>query len=99
MGISGRGSLASDPSSEASGGSCVSVCFPFGALVSGGEVEQNITKGQVIGEIRDYHGNLLEICRADHSGQIMYMTRTLWVDKATEVVMYAVFCDCDEHHG
>ena len=63
------------------------------------EVEQNITKGQVIGEIRDYHGNLLEICRADHSGQIMYMTRTLWVDKATEVVMYAVFCDCDEHHG
>lgn len=63
------------------------------------EVEQNITKGQVIGEIRDYHGNLLEICRADHSGQIMYMTRTLWVDKATEVVMYAVFCDCDEHQG
>ncbi|MDO4479021.1 MAG: sirohydrochlorin cobaltochelatase [Lachnospiraceae bacterium] len=64
------------------------------------DIEQNITRGQVIGEIRDYHGHVLEVCVAEHSGQIMYMTKTLWVDKATEVAMYAVFCDCDEcdHH-
>lgn len=61
------------------------------------QVEQNITKGQVLGEIRDYHGRLLETCIAEHSGQVMYMTKTLWADKATEVVMYAVFCDCGEH--
>ena len=46
------------------------------------QVEQNITKGQVLGEIRDYHGRLLETCIAEHSGQVMYMTKTLWADKA-----------------
>ncbi|MCH1982347.1 M14 family metallopeptidase [Ruminococcus sp. OA3] len=60
------------------------------------EAGQRIYQGQVLGEIRGYHGELLETCVAEHDGNVLYLTKTLWVDKSVEVVAYARICRCSE---
>ena len=58
------------------------------------EAGQRILRGQVLGEIHGYHGELLETCVAEHDGNVLYLTKTLWVDKSVEVVTYARICSC-----
>lgn len=60
--------------------------------------------GQELGYITDYRGNFLECVHAGHDGRVLYLTKTLYADKGTEVVCYATLCDgkeCleeDHHH-
>lgn len=60
------------------------------------EAGQRIHKGQILGEIHGYHGELLETCVAEHDGNVLYLTKTLWVDQSVEVVTYARICHCHE---
>lgn len=52
--------------------------------------------GQELGYITDYRGNILECVHAGHDGRILYLTKTLYADKGTEVVCYATLCDGTE---
>lgn len=57
--------------------------------------------GQMIGYVTDYFGNILEEVYAEHSGDILYLTKTLWADKDTEVITYTTMCngvECNEPH-
>jgi hypothetical protein len=62
----------------------------------------SVKVGQIIGTVSDYFGNLLEEVYAEHDGEVLYLTKTLWADKNTEVVCYATLCNgvecCEEHH-
>ncbi|KIR02966.1 Succinylglutamate desuccinylase/aspartoacylase [Lachnospiraceae bacterium TWA4] len=58
--------------------------------------------GQWIGSICDYFGNVIERIFAEHDGKVLYLTKTLWADKHTEVICYATICDGEEcciNHG
>lgn len=54
--------------------------------------------GDELGYITDYDGNVLERVIAEHDGQILYLTKTLWASRYTEVVTYAKLCNGEECH-
>ena len=47
-----------------------------------------IVRGEVIGEIRDYEGNPLEVCRAEYDGVILSETGSLQVKAGGSAITY-----------
>ena len=47
-----------------------------------------IVRGEIIGEIRDYEGNPLEVCRAEYDGVILFETGSLQVKAGGPVIAY-----------
>ena len=47
-----------------------------------------IVRGEVIGEIRDYEGNPLEVCRAEYDGVILFETGSLQVKAGGSAITY-----------
>lgn len=47
-----------------------------------------IQTGEVLGEIRDYNGKLLEICRAEYDGVVLFETGSLQVKAGGPVIAY-----------
>lgn len=48
----------------------------------------SIRKGEVLGEVRDYFGNLLQVCEAELDGVLLYQTRSLSILKDGPMVAY-----------
>lgn len=63
--------------------SSIAGCW-YPAADAGDEVK----KGQKLGEIRDYFGNLLDTYYAEYDGIILYRSSALWVDKEGGIVCY-----------
>ncbi len=55
--------------------------------------------GDELGYVTDYDGNIIEHVIAEHDGRVLYMTKTLWASKYTEVVCYAKLCNGGECHA
>ena len=68
--------------------------FWYTDLEAGGQIRI----GQQLGYITDYEGRVLERVYAEHEGRVLYITKTLWADKDTEVVTYAKLCGGEECH-
>lgn len=49
---------------------------------------ETFRKGEVIGQIKDYFGNVLETCVAQHGGIMLYETISLCIMKDTPMVAY-----------
>ncbi|MGI6005942.1 MAG: methyltransferase domain-containing protein [Ruminococcus sp.] len=47
-----------------------------------------IRKGEVLGEVRDYSGKIMEVCRAESDGVILYCTGSLQVVKEGPMIAY-----------
>ncbi|MGI6011546.1 MAG: methyltransferase domain-containing protein [Ruminococcus sp.] len=47
-----------------------------------------IQKGEVLGEVRDYSGKVMEVCRAESDGVILYCTGSLQVLKDGPMIAY-----------
>ena len=47
-----------------------------------------VTKGEILGEVRDYNGHCIEICRAEFDGVILYQTGSLQVTEAGPMITY-----------
>lgn len=47
-----------------------------------------VQKGEVLGEVRDYFGNLLQVCEAELDGVLLYQTRSLSIVKDGPMVAY-----------
>lgn len=62
--------------------------FWYTSFSAGDEVK----RGQEFGYVTDYRGNVLERVIAQHDGRVLYVTKTLWANKETEVVTYAKLC-------
>ncbi|MCR4944711.1 MAG: succinylglutamate desuccinylase/aspartoacylase family protein [Clostridium sp.] len=48
----------------------------------------NIKKGQKLGEIKDYFGQLIDTCYAEFDGVVLYNTAAFYVDKGSSLVAY-----------
>lgn len=56
--------------------------------------------GDELGYVTDYDGHVIERVVAEHDGQVLYLTKTLWASKYTEVICCAKLCngsECHEH--
>ncbi len=47
-----------------------------------------IQKGEVLGQVQDYSGNVLEVCRAEYDGVILYQTGSLQVLEGGPMIAY-----------
>lgn len=47
-----------------------------------------IQKGEVLGEVKNYEGDTLEVCRAEYNGVILYQTRSLQVIEDGPMIAY-----------
>lgn len=47
-----------------------------------------IRKGEVLGLVKDYHGNILEVCRAEYDGVILFQTGSLQVLEGGPMIAY-----------
>ena len=46
------------------------------------------TQGEVLGEVCDYQGNILEVCIAEYDGVVLYQTASLQVMENTPMIAY-----------
>lgn len=49
---------------------------------------QNIKQGEILGEIRDFFGNTLQVCTAEFEGVLLYQTKSLNIIKNDIMVAY-----------
>ncbi len=47
-----------------------------------------VLEGEVLGEVRDYFGNLLQVCKAKSDGVLLYQTRSLSILKDGPMIAY-----------
>ena len=47
-----------------------------------------IQQGEILGMVKDYNGNILEICRAEYEGVILFQTGSLQVTEGGSVIAY-----------
>lgn len=47
-----------------------------------------IARGEVLGEVKNYRGDTVEVCRAEYSGVILYQTRSLQVIEDGPMIAY-----------
>ena len=47
-----------------------------------------IQQGEILGMVKDYNGNILEICRAEYEGVILFQTGSLQVTEGGYVIAY-----------
>lgn len=62
--------------------SCMGFWYPYK------KVGEEMKKGEILGEIRDYSGKTLEICRAPYDGIILYQTGSLQVTENGAMIAY-----------
>ena len=55
--------------------------------------QDKIKKDDELGYVTDYFGNIIEKCISQDDGEVLYLTKTLWASKDTEVITYAKFSD------
>lgn len=48
-----------------------------------------IKKNDELGYVTDYFGNVIQRCISEDDGEVLYLTKTLWACKDTEVITYA----------
>jgi predicted deacylase len=49
-----------------------------------------VKKGQLLGEIKDVFGNVLEVCEAEANAVVLYMTTTLSIKQGNPTVAYGI---------
>lgn len=50
-----------------------------------------IKKNDELGYVTDYFGNIVQRCISEDDGEVLYLTKTLWASKDTEVITYIKF--------
>ena len=47
-----------------------------------------IRQGEVLGVVKDYEGTVLEVCRAEYDGVVLYQTGSLQVKESGPMIAY-----------
>lgn len=58
--------------------------------------EQDVKKGELLGEIKDYFGNVISSYYAEGDGRIIYMISGMVVHDGDEVVAYGLYEGCEQ---
>lgn len=57
------------------------------------KVGELITKGQRLGVVKDYFGQILDTYCAEYDGVVLYQSATLWTDDFCELITYGKFAE------